>query len=357
MGKSSKDYHLSHPDRHDNLRVIMIKYRLLSPLILLFAVPLTFGAAEPLSCADRSIVAGAVRTTKDAERFVQCAYEFAQEVGFENARQAFNDDERWKSGAIYVFVAEVSPLSDMSRALVFPPDPSREGLPWGLLIDAFGNDWFREQHRIMTSIGEGWIYYSFTNPATGRDEPKASYLKRIDWDGIPSSIGAGIYRRDLPGTCWSEEVNAPGLEENPSNQKLQELVRCAALELASKGYFATITLSVDPRWRSNSIYLFGLDTSGSPLFSGDRYSWWFGPSDSELDAALNASLQGQDVISVADAFGESFLYYSTRNPATGLLQRKVTFVKRVVAYGLPLLVGSGYYLEDDAVVSRRDEIP
>ena len=41
------------------------------------------------------------------------------------------------------------------------------------------------------------------------------------------------------------------------------------------------------------------------------------------------------------------LYYSTRNPATGMLQRKVTFVKRVVAYGLPILVGSGYYHPDE----------
>ena len=49
---------------------------------------------------------------------------------------------------------------------------------------------------------------------------------------------------------------------------------------------------------------------------------------------------------VSDAFGETFLYYSTRNPASGMLQRKVTFVKRVVAYGLPILVGAGYYLDE-----------
>ena len=43
----------------------------------------------------------------------------------------------------------------------------------------------------MNQVGEGWIYYSFTNPATGRDEPKASYLKSIDWDGALATIGAG----------------------------------------------------------------------------------------------------------------------------------------------------------------------
>ena len=51
------------------------------------------------------------------------------------------------------------------------------------------------------------------------------------------------------------------------------------------------------------------------------------------------------MVSVGDTFGESFLYYSARNPATGMTQRKVAFVKRVVAYGLPILVGSGYYLD------------
>ena len=46
------------------------------------------GDAEPLSCADRSITASAVRTTEDVQAFVQCAYELVQEVGFEEARRA-----------------------------------------------------------------------------------------------------------------------------------------------------------------------------------------------------------------------------------------------------------------------------
>ena len=43
----------------------------------------------------------------------------------------------------------------------------------------------------------------------------------------------------------------------------------------------------------------------------------------------------------------SFLYYSAVNPSTRRLERKVTFVKRVVVYGLPILVGSGYYHPDE----------
>ena len=324
---------------------------LLIPLILLCASPQAFGTDDPLSCADRSITASAVRTPEDARVFVQCAYEFVQDVGFEEAYRAFHEDERWRSGPIYVFIDEVTPVSDQSRSFVYPPDPSREGAPWGLLIDAFGNDWYEEQYRLVSNFGEGWIYYSFTNPTTGRDEPKASYLKSIDWDGNLASIGAGIYRRDIPGTCESEEVNAMGLEDDPSNERLQEFVRCAAMELEAQGYFAVRSLSSDPRWRNGSIYLFGLDTYGYTLFSGDPYSsQWWGSLVPELNDYLDGPFGGRDVVSVGDAFGETFLYYSTRNPATGRLQRKVTFVKRVVAYGLPILVGSGYYLDDEISV-------
>ena len=149
----------------------------------------------------------------------------------------------------------------------------------------------------MNQVGEGWIYYSFTNPATGRDEPKASYLKSIDWDGALATIGAGVYRRDLPGTCGREEVNATQIHEHPSNQKLQEFVRCAAMELETTGYFGLVSLSTDPRWRSHSIYLFGVDMYGNTLFTGNPYNWWMGISPSEL-----TTIAVRDDVAVAEAF-------------------------------------------------------
>ena len=303
------------------------------------------GAAEPLSCADRSIVASAVRTPEDVKSFVQCAYEFVQKMGFEESRRAFHEDARWRSGPIYVFVAEVAPL-DLARLFVFPPARSREGSTLGVRIDAFGNNFREDRNRIVSHFGAGWSYYAFTNPATGRDELKATYIKGIDWEGNLAAIGAGVYRRDIPGTCESEEVHALGLEADPSPLRLKEFVRCAAMEFESEGYFATRTLSSDPRWRSRSIYVFGLDTYGNALFSGDPYSsQWWGSLAPELNDYPDGPFGGRDVVSVGDTFGESFLYYSARNPATGMTQRKVAFVKRVVAYGLPILVGSGYYLD------------
>ena len=314
----------------------------LIPLVLLCAAPQAFGDDETLSCADHSVTAHAVRTTEDVQAFVQCAYEFVQEMGFEEARRAFNEDERWKSGPTYIFVDEVTPVSDQSRSFVYPPDPSREGLPWGLLIDAFGNDWYEEQYRLMSSFDEGWIYYSFNNLATSRDEPKASYLKSIDWDGDPASIGAGIYRRDLPGTCASEEVNATMLDEQPSEGRLQEFLRCAAMELESTGGFGLASLSGDPRWRSHSIYLFGVDVYGNTIFTGSPHNWDAGMGPSEL-----TTITARDDVAVAEAFGETFLYYSAVNPSTGMPQLKVSFVKRVISFGVPVLLGAGYYLEEE----------
>ena len=318
---------------------------LLIPLILLAAAPAlaSHPDAESLSCEDRSVSAKAVRTTQDVQAFVQCAYEFVQEMGLEEARRAFNEDERWKSGPIYVFISEATPMSDQARLFVWPPDRQREGSSLGLLIDAFGNDYYKEQHRIVSTAGEGWLYYSFTNFTTGRDEPKASYIKSVDWYGTPAAIGAGIYLRDIPGTCESEEVNARGLETEPSDERLQEFVRCAAMELESKGYFATITLANDARWKNGSIYLFGVDTYGNTLFSGDPDSGQPGAGASELNDHPDGPFGGRDVVSVGDAFGETLLYYTARNPATDEMQSKATFVKRVVVFGLPVLIGAGYY--------------
>ena len=328
-----------------------MRHRLFSlPLLLNLVVAAPAVGAEAGSeaptCSDSAIVASAVRTEEDIRVFVQCAYELVQEVGTEAASRAFHEEERWRSGSIYVVVVELSPAPGAARLWVFPPDPSREGIPQGHLIDNFGSDLALEGDRVVSQFGEGWSYYSFANPATGREEPKASYFKAIDWNGVPSRIGAGIYRRDIPGTCHGDEVNAAMLDADPSQARLQEFVRCAAMDLESRGYFATFALSFDPRWRSGSVYLFGLDTYGNALFTGDPYSQPYGPGISELDPSFVGTFGERDVLSVANAFGETFLYYTTRNPLTGLQARKVTFVKRVMIFGVPVLLAAGYYPED-----------
>lgn len=76
------------------------------------------------------------------------------------------------------------------------------------MIDAFGSDVVDETHRAANTTGEGWIYCAFPNPMTGEDKPKASYVKALDWDGIPALIGAGIYQRDPPGSRGNPPIRA-----------------------------------------------------------------------------------------------------------------------------------------------------
>ena len=305
------------------------------------------------SCSHHRISAKAVASTGDIRAFVRCAAEYVLEHGTEEARRAFNGDERWHDGPVYVFVDGIAESGEDSMTFVFPPDPSREGSPWGTSIDSFGTDYFFELHRILSVVDSGWIYYAFTNPATGRDEPKSSYVMEIDWDGNRAAIGAGLYANDRPGTCTAAEVNAASLSAEPTDWKLQELVRCAALVVESEGYFAKHQFEGNPRWSNGSIYVFVMDLMGNQLMSSNRVRV-NGNALHEWGGSRNrpAAFGGRDVVSIGDSFGESFIYYRNLNPVTGQRQRKVGMLKRVVAQGVPVLVGSGYYVPADQSEAR-----
>ena len=307
-------------------------------------VPLLVGAGYPVgpaaagpSCADNFVTAAAVRTQSELQAFVQCAAEYVNEHGEEEAQRAFNEDARWKSGPTYVFVDEVEPSGETAVAHVFPPDPAREGSVWGTSIDSFGSDYYYELHRILSAVDEGWIYYAFNNPATGRSQPKSSYVMEIDWNGDRAAIGAGIYARDFPGACDPSEVNAADLAANPGDRRLQELVRCAALEVEAAGYFAGPVLSSDPRWKHGPIYIFGISPeTGVVEFSGSPASF------AVSGRAPQLLFDGRNMYQAAALFGELFAYFNFNNPATGQVEPKVGFYKLVRAQGVPLLIGSGY---------------
>ena len=316
---------------------------------ILATLALLFAGNARAACADRSISASAVRTPQDIKAFVLCANEFLGEVGFDAAYDAFHNDSRWRSGPIYVFVTELIPDGTKARSLLHAGKPSRETTHPSMLgdrIDQFGTDIIPEGVRIINTNGSGFWYYGFVNPATGNAEPKVSFIVPVDWRGTPAFMGAGIYRRDFPGACHSDAVNASVLDMEPSDDRLEEFVRCASYILEREGYFATTQFTRDPRWRSGSIYLFGIDTMGNQVFSG-RSIKVNGVAVREWASSGTPMDQfgGRDMPAVVDTFGESYLYYRTFDPAGGAYSRKVSFVKRVTAAGVPILLGAGYYLD------------
>ncbi len=314
-------------------------FRALLCALALVALGLPQHARATAACADRYVTAKAVDTPNDLEAFVQCAREYVAEHGTAEARRAFHDDERWRYGPTYVFVSSLDPRGEEVTSYVNPPNPSREGVAYGALNDMFGTDYFAERYRVLTARGSGWVYYSITNPATGVVEPKQSYQMAIDWNGDAVAIGAGMYRRDLPGTCEPSIVNAAALEADPSDRVLEEFVRCAAQEVKSLGLFAGPILASDRRWLSGSIYVFIVEVESEAIkYSGS-------PSSFAVSGRIGETLfEGRDAVAASDAMGEAYWYYSFTDPASGQEGRKVSFVKRVLAQGVPVLVGSGYYL-------------
>lgn len=321
-----------------------------------YGVPLLVGAQYDVSlsqpggeatCAANRVAARAIRTREDLQAFVRCAAEYIAERGTKEAHRAFHEDERWRHGPYYLFVNLLAQPHEraISHISVFPPNPSWEGTSQ-LLVDNFGTDYYYELHRVMQNVDAGWLHYAFTNFTAGRSEPKSTYVVEIDWDGHRAVVGAGVYERDLPGTCEPEVVNAAALAASPSEEGLQEFVRCAAVELETQGYFGTISLATNPRWRSDPVHLFGLDSHGSTFFTGDPDGPAAGTGASELRPAGGGAFGGRDVVGVGDTFGETFLYSSATAASTGAAERKVTFVKRVLVHGLPLLLGASYPARD-----------
>ena len=331
--------------------MMTMKFRNTLQTILPLAALLLAGspaqADEPIPCAEKSVSASAIVSTSDIEAFVQCAYEYVQEMGLEESARSFHEDERWNSGQFYVFVTNSASDGKYARTpIVFGADPvNRAGVPWGDLTDSFGTDLFDEWNRMRDIVDRGWTYYGFPNPDGLLTEPKATYLIQMEWDGVPAWIGSGIYRSDLPGTCSPAQVNAASVEAAQSMESLEEFVRCAALEAESKGWFARLLLESGPRWRAGSTYVFGLDMDGNQLFSGNPVMV-SGERFTEWGRDPKMMFGGRDMAGMADTFGESHIYYRAIDPETGVMSRKAAFVKRVSAQGSPLLIGAGMYLPD-----------
>ena len=75
------------------------------------------------------------------------------------------------------------------------------------------------------------------------------------------------YRSDLPGSCQGEQAKATALDAD--DERLEEFMRCAAMEAEAKGLFATPGLMTsNPRWLSGWVFVFGVNPmTGAVEFS------------------------------------------------------------------------------------------
>lgn len=124
-------------------------------------------------------------TKQDAQTLVEKAAKFAETNGKEKlVAEVNNKAGAFNQGELYVFVY------DMNGTLI--ADPVNTNLVGQNNIskpDANGKLFRKEIVDVAKSQGKGWVEYSFNNPASGKVEPKASYVMK-QGDVI---IIAGIY--------------------------------------------------------------------------------------------------------------------------------------------------------------------
>ena len=131
-------------------------------------------------------------TLKD---FVLGAKDLLDATGSDEELQAVLADlrtERWREGAIYIFITGYDGTSFFHGA-----NPAREGTNNYEQEDANGVKIIQELIK-AAQAGGGFVDYLFDNPAIeGADEsPKVSYAAPIEIQGASYYIGAGLYLAD-----------------------------------------------------------------------------------------------------------------------------------------------------------------
>ena len=143
-------------------------------------------------------------------------------------------------------------------------------MPLGPHIDGFGTDVIGEFFRVLQLRDRGWSYYEFLNPESGLTEPKSRLpcAPRLARGGRRARRGdlPPRHPRHLPRRASQRRVV---LAAEPSMERLEEFVRCAALEVESKGYFAMPLLESDPRWRGRIDLPVRDGSDGEPVVFGD----------------------------------------------------------------------------------------
>ena len=76
-------------------------------------------------------------------------------------------------------------------------------------------------------------------------------------------------------------------------------------------------------------------TTGETVFSGNPASFAVSGRSPEL------LFGGRDLIASTAAFGSGRWYFNFNNPASGMVEPKLSFTRLVMAQGVPLVIGSG----------------
>ena len=134
-------------------------------------------------------VVGAKASAEDeakAQQMVDMAVLHFKQQGVEATIAAINAGGSFKDGELYVFMITAEGVAVANAA-----DHSNVGKNSIDLKDSAGKLYVREILDSATEDG-AWVHYMRINPATGEDQPKMSWVRKVDG----YVIGCGVYKSE-----------------------------------------------------------------------------------------------------------------------------------------------------------------
>ena len=284
------------------------------------------------TCSPDSVRASLVYSERDVERFVGCAAHHLQQNGLQ-ALHDFEHDERWNAGPTYLFLYDLETGFAVANA----------GQPQvvGTIRDASSYAEGRvpvvpEMQRILASHDDGYVYYSFRNPATDEEGRKTTYVRRVFIDGRAYFLAAGLY---VP----SDECRAlPLARDINTRDELQLFVHCAAQLVEERGELAFDLLRYHPQWVGGSTYLFVSGSDCRNIFYPLDYLYDESRTCAFEDSAGNLVNQAILDMSSSEA-GQGWVEYVWLNPASESLETKNSYIIGSTLDGEHVSIGAGLY--------------
>ena len=287
------------------------------------------------TCSPDTVRATLVYTERDVERFVACAAHYLQQHGLQ-ALHDFEHDERWNAGPTYLFLYDLESAFAVANA----------GQPQvvGTIRDAASYAEGRvpvvpEMQRILASHDDGYVHYTFRNPATDEEGRKTTYVRRVFIDGRAYILAAGLY---VP----SDECRAlPLARDINTRDELQLFVRCGTQLIEERGELAWDLFLNHPQWLGGSVYLFVLDEQCRQLAAGQDLVDE-GPAGCDFVDIEGTPVDQNIRATVTSEAGEGWISYVLQNPVSGQVEGKDSYVVGVMLNGELISVAAGLYESD-----------
>ncbi len=114
-------------------------------------------------------------TPEEAKMMVEKAVAYLNEHGKDKALAEFNKPNgMFVKGDLYVFAY------DMNGVMAGHPNPKLIGVSLLDKPDSTGKLFRKEINELANTKGSGWVDYTYLNPVSKQEEPKTTYIQKVN---------------------------------------------------------------------------------------------------------------------------------------------------------------------------------